>query len=200
MTDKRTMQSPKLPKRFADVTRGLDRRRIAELERIRPERLAKLRIPPAKTKDLKIPWLRLSPLRAEVEGKGRVGFHDPSFVGFDTLELAAFDAAYEKKMPGGFEIVRGALGLTFESDSVKSLVEIIVFAHTDDSGSPVFEIWADNGAMQTHQVKDAQAEVLTIVAHGSVWMRLKTPGATNANLIGTGGSWAFYEAKVTPLD
>lgn len=199
MTDNRTIQARKLPKRFASLARRLDRRRLVELERARPGRLAKLRVPPAKAMDLDIPWLRLSPLHPAVEGKGRVDFHDPSFVGFSTIELTAFDAAFEKKLPDSFEIVRGAVGLTLEPQAAKSLVEITVFAYADGGAKPVFEVWADN-AMQTHQVEEAKPDVIAIVAHGSVWMRLQVPGQTSANLVGTGGNWAFYELTVTPLD
>ena len=199
MTDDRTIQARKLPKRFAGFARRLDPRRLAQLGRARPGRLAKLRIPPAKAMDLDVPWLRLSPLHPAVEGKGRVDFHDPSFVGFDTIELAAFDAAFEKKMPDSFEIVRGAVGLTQEPQAGKCLVEIIVFANADGGAKPVFEVWADN-ALQTHQVEEAKPDVISVVAHGSVWLKLQVPGQTAAKLAGTGGNWAFYELEVTPLD
>jgi hypothetical protein len=199
VTDNRITQARKLPKRFSAFDRRPDRRRLAELDRARPARLARARVPLAKVQDLDVPWLRLSPLHAEVEGKGHVDFWDPSFVGFNTIELAAFDAAYEKKMPDQFAIVRGALGLTIEPEAAKSLVELTVFAHVDGGAKPVFEVWADND-MQTHQVEDAKPDVITVVAHSSVWMRLEVPGQTASNLVGTGGGWAFYELRVTPLD
>lgn len=192
-------QARTLPKRFSAFARRLDRRRLAELERARPARLSKARVPLTEVKGLDLPWLHLTPLRAEAEGKGRLDFWDPTFVGFNTIELAAFDAAYEKKLPGSFEIVRGALGLTMEPPAAKSLVELSVFAHVDGGGKPVFEVWADND-MQTHQVEDAKPDIITVVAHSSVWMRLQVPGQTNEDLVGRGGGWAFYEVKVTPLD
>ena len=199
MTDDRTIQARKLPKRFSAFARRPDRRRLAELERARPGRLTKARVPPAKMHDLAMPWLRLSPLHPAVDGKGRLDFWDPSYVGFNTIELAAFDAAFEKKMPSSFEIVRGALGLTFEPEAEgKSVVELSVFAHVDGGAKPAFEVWADND-MQIHQVEDAKVEVITVVAHSSIWMRLQVPGQTNDNLVGNGGGWAFYEVKVTPI-
>lgn len=199
MTDKRMSQARTLPKRFSNFARRLDQRRLAELARARPGRLSRARVPLEKVQDLDLPWLRLSPLHAEVEGKGHLDFWDPSFIGFNTIELAAFDAAFEKKMPNEFAIVRGAVGLTLEAEAAKSLVELSVFAHVEGGSKPVFEVWADND-MQTHQVEDAKPDVITVVAHSSVWMRLQVPGQTNENLVGKGGGWAFYEVTVTPLD
>ncbi|HYW16416.1 MAG TPA: hypothetical protein VE891_09730 [Allosphingosinicella sp.] len=150
--------------------------------------------------DLDAPWLRLSPLHAAVDGKGRLDFWDPSSVGFNSIELAVFDAAFEKKMPNEFAIVRGAVGLTFEPEAAgKSLIELPVFAHVEGGAKPAFEVWADN-EKQIHQVEDGQADVITVVAHSSIWMRLQVPGQTDENLVGDGGGWAFYEVKVTPLD
>ncbi len=199
MTDNRMIQARKLPKRFSSFARRPDRKRLAELERARPGRLTKARVPPAKMHDLELPWLRLTPQNAEVEGKGRLDFWDPSFVGFNTIELAAFDAAYQKTMPDEFAIVRGAVGLTFEPEAPgKSLVELSVFAHVQGGAKPSFEVWADND-MQIHQVEDAKVDVITVVALRSIWMRLQVPGQTNDNLVGNGGGWAFYEVKVTPI-
>jgi hypothetical protein len=193
------IQARKLPKRFSAFARRPDRRRLAELERGRPGRLAKIRVPLDKTTDLDMPWLRLTPLHPSVDGKGRLDFWDPSFVGFNTIELAAFDAAYEKKMPNQFAIVRGSVGLAFEPDAPgKSMVELSVFAHVEGGAKPAFEVWADND-MQIHQVEDAKVDVITVVAHSWVGMRLQVPGQTNDNLVGNGGGWAFYEVKVTPI-
>jgi hypothetical protein len=181
------IQARKLPKRFSTFARRPDRRRLAELERARRGRLERARVPLDQLADLDMPWLRLSPLRSSVEGKGHLDFRDPSFVGFNTIELAAFDAAYEKKIPDMFEIVRGSLALSFEPDGPgKSVVELSVFAHVQGSAKPTFEIWADSDK-QFHEVEDAKADVITVVARSSIWMRLQVPGQTDDNLVGDGG-------------
>jgi len=199
MTDKRMVRTRALPKRLSRFNVGLDRRRVAELARARASRLAKLRIPPLDLHDLPPePWLRLTPMRPLVEGKGHLDFWDPSFVGINGVEVAIFDAAFAKQMPFEFEIVSPQLSLSTSSPTGKSLLEISVFAHIDGGAKPTFEIWLGNEKM-TMTVESGKLDIISVVMHDWAGLRLAIPGQTNENLVGTGGSWAFYDLKVTPL-
>jgi len=199
MTDRRLVRAQSLPKRFSNFARTIDRRRIVELDRGRAARLAKARIPPAIVRGLPPqPWLRLTPMQPSVAGKGHLDFWNPSFVGINTVELATFDAAFQKQIPDVFEIVRPSLSLTIDPPAAQSVLELSVFAHVQGPTKPTFEIWVGND-MQTFTVEDGQPDIITVAFQNWVGIQLAVPGKTDENPVGDGGGWAFYELRVTPL-
>jgi hypothetical protein len=137
-------------------------------------------------------------MQPSVAGKGHLDFWEPSFVGVNTVEIATFDAAFQKQVPDLFEIAHPGLSLTLEPQAAKSVLELSVFAHVDGPTKPTFEIWVAND-MQTYQVENGKPDVITVVMQDWADVRLAIPGQTNDNLVGDGGGWAFYELKVTPL-
>jgi hypothetical protein len=200
MAKRKLARTQALPARLAERGLRVDRKLLAGLAAGRQSRLGKLRIPPAKLNKLPPePWLTLTPTQPSVAGKGRLDFFDPSFVGIDSLELAAFDAAFEKTVPHKFELVSPSLSLTITPEASKSILEMSVFAHVDGPTQPMFEIWVGE-KKQTVTVANGKPDVITLIMEEWVGIRLAIPGQTNDNLVGDGGGWAFYDLQVTPIE
>lgn len=186
--------------RFDPRRMRIDRARTAELARTRAKRIGDL-IGRATPMDLPMPWLTLRPDRPLVEGKGWIEFTSPSSVGKGNFEdgqymYAAFDLIFQKDMPDSFSIERPGLSIFLENQPASTmLVEMDVHAHDFPPGDPTFEILAK--AKQTMAIPDGHRETIMFLMDSGA--SIKSTWASGEKFWDKEGSWAFFEARITPI-
>lgn len=189
---------PSLRPRVIDprATARLDPARLAELARLRPGRLAALKIDgvklPVVYDNPPQPWLHLTPNQLGVDGKGSITLVDSQWVGRQSASepwAALFDKVYDKTDSVGYSSVRPSLLIALETSAL-AIVELTVFAH-DDDGNTRFEV--DSVGKQVLPVTDAQTDVITFLMRSTASVQLASPWQYK---LGKGGGWAFYDLKI----
>lgn len=187
-------------KRFDPRRVRIDRARAAELARTRAARIGDL-IGRATPFDLPTQWLTLRPEQMFVAGKGSLEFTSPSSVGMGNFEdgeymFAAFDLIFEKDLPSETSIERPSLAIRLVNPPAKTmLVELDIHAHDGPPGDPTFEIIA-NGK-QVISVPEGQRETIMFLMQDTATIR--STWADGKEFWNKDGTWAFFEARISPV-
>jgi hypothetical protein len=152
--------------------------------------------------DLKLPWLTLRADAPSVPGKGWIGFTSPSFVGmgqFETGEamFAAFDLLFEKEEGSSYSIERPQVTISLQSPPAATMLcEIDLHAHDWAAGDPQFEIQGVN--RQTMAVPEGHRETIMVLMRD--FLSIRSAWIDGQKLSDRDGNWAFFEARITPID
>jgi hypothetical protein len=179
----------------------VDPQRRAELLRTRGIRAAQL-LGKTTPYDLKTPWLTLRPDRPFVADKGWIEYTSPSFVGMGQFEdgqylYAGFDLIFEKEEKSAYSIERPQLTIHLKN-TPSSLILVEMDIHTYDwpAGSPKFELIAKQH--QTITIAEGHRETIMFLMQD--FASLQSAWADGPDFKDKDGNWAFFEARMTPID
>lgn len=188
-------------KPFDPKAMRVDPLRRAELLRTRAVRAAKL-LGRATPYDLKTPWLTLRPDRPFVSDKGWISYTSPSFVGIGNFEdgdymYAGFDLIFEKEEKSSYSIERPQLTINLRNPPAPlMLVELDIHTYDWPAGDPKFELHAKEH--QTITISEGHRETIMFLMQD--FASLQSAWADGPDFKDKDGNWAFFEARITPID
>lgn len=175
--------------------------RQSELLRTRGARAAKL-LGKLSPYDLKTPWLTLRPDRPLVADRGWIQYTSPSFVGMGQFEngeymYAGFDLIFEKEEGDSYSIERPQLTINLKNPpAALMLVELDIHTYDWPAGNPKFELLAQSQQIIT--IAEGHRETIMFLMHD--YASLRSAWADGADFKDKDGNWAFFEARITPID
>lgn len=188
-------------KRFDPSRMRIDPARLAVLRDTRAARIAAL-LGSRKPYKLDTPWLTLRPDQPIVAGKGWVEYVSPSSVGMGQFAdgsymYAAFDLIFRKDMPSSYSVERPQVLIRLvDPPAATMLIEVDLHCYDFPPGDPEFEIQAANNQVMT--ISEGHRETIMFLMRD--FASIQSAWGSGEKFWDRDGNWAFFEARITPVD